>query len=136
MIMNLSDIIVNTKKVDVDFPGIEGFVVTLSAISRETSRKLKKDAEITKIDPKLRMPVTSLDEDKFLEAFAAEAIKGWKGLTYEKLPELILVDISKVEDKNEEVDFNLENCIQLLKHSPIFDTWVNDQVFDIERFRD
>lgn len=134
--MNLSDIIVNTKTVKVPFPGIENFVVTISAVSRETSRKLKTDSEVTKIDPKHKMPVTTLDEEKFVEAFAREAVKGWEGLRYKDLPELILIDLSKVENPEEEVDFNLDNCIQLLKHSPIFDSWINDQVFDIQRFRD
>ena len=68
--MLLKDIIVNTKTVEVDFPGLDGFKVSIAAISREVSRKLKEESETTKIDPALRMSVTELDEDKFLEKFA------------------------------------------------------------------
>lgn len=134
--MLLKDIIVNTKSVEVEFPGLKGFVLTISAVSREVSRKLKTDSEVTKIDPKLRVPVTEMDEDKFVESFAKVAIKGWKGFKYEYLKELLLVDESQIEDPEAMVDFNQENVIELIKHSQIFDSWINDAVFDIERFRD
>jgi hypothetical protein len=134
--MLLKDIIVNTKTVEVDFPGLDGFKVSIAAISREVSRKLKEESETTKIDPALRMSVTELDEDKFLEKFASAAIKGWSGLKMKYLSELLLVDASKIEDLESEVDFSLENVVELLKHSQIFDTWINEQVFNIERFRD
>ena len=134
--MLLKDIIVNTKTVSVEFPGLKGFEVKIAAVSREVSRKLKTDSEVTKIDPKLRMPVTELDEEKFVESFAKVAIKGWKGFKYAYLKDLLLVDESQIEDPEALVDFNVENVIQLLKHSQIFDSWVNDMVFDIERFRD
>ena len=133
--MNLSSITVNTKNVNVEFPGLKGFSVTISAISREVSRKLKTDSEVTKIDPKLRMPVTELDEEKFIEKFAAASIKGWTGLKYSYLKELLLVDESQIEDLEATLDYSLENAIELLKHSQIFDSWINDMVFDIERFR-
>ena len=105
--MLLKDIIVNTKTVEVEFPGLDGFKISIAAISREVSRKL-----------------------------ASAAIKGWSGLKMKYLSELLLVDASKIEDLESEVDFSLENVVELLKHSQIFDTWINEQVFNIERFRD
>jgi len=74
--MNLKSIIVDTKVVEVDFEGIEGFKVKIAAISRELSRKIRNESEVTKIDPKLKMPVKELDQDKFVEKFAEAAIKG------------------------------------------------------------
>ena len=134
--MLLKDIIVNTKTVTVEFPGLKGFEVQIAAVSREVSRKLKTDSEVTKIDPKLRMPVTELDEEKFVESFAKVAIKGWKGFKYSYLKDLLLVDEDQIDNPDDEVEFNLENVVQLLKHSQIFDSWINDMVFDIERFRE
>jgi len=134
--MFLKNIIVNTKTVWVEFPGLKGFEVSIAAVSREVSRKLRTDSEITKIDPKLRVPVTELDEEKFLEKFADAAIKGWKGLQYKYLDQLLLVDSSQIEDLEAEVEFNQENAMELLKHSQIFDAWINEQVFSIDRFRD
>ncbi len=133
--MQLSNLIVNTKVVEVDFPSLEGFKVKIAAVSREVSKKIRKDAEVTKIDSKLRMPVTEIDEDKFLTLFADAAIKGWSGLKMKHLPELLLVDLADA-DLEASVEYSAENVLQLLKHSQIFDTWINEQVFDIQRFRD
>lgn len=134
--MFLKDIIVNTKTVEVDFPGLEGFTVTLSAISRELSRQLREKSEVSKIDSKLRVPVTELDEEKFVQLFTEAAIKDWKGLKFKYMSDLLLVDESKIEDLDACVPFSKENAIELIKHSQIFDTWINEQVFSIDRFRD
>jgi len=134
--LSLKEIIVNTKTVEVEFPGLKGFSVRIAAVSREVSRKLRTDSEVTKICPKTRVPVTELDEDKFVESFAKVAVTGWKGFKYSYLKELVLVDSAAIEDPEALVEYSLENVIELLKHSQIFDSWVNDMVFDIERFRD
>jgi len=133
--MNLKDIIVETKTVTIPFEGLEGFELRVAAVSRELSRKIRKESEVTKIDPKLRMPTLELDEDLFVQKFAEAAIKGWTGLKYKYLAELVLVDMSQVEDPEAEVEFSMDNVVQLIKHSQIFDTWINEQVFSLHRFR-
>ena len=135
MALNLKDIVLATKTADVEFEGLPGFVVTIAAISRQVSQKLRTESEITKINTTLRVPEKELDENKFIEKFAAAAIKGWKGLTYEHLAQLMLVDLSGVEDTSEEVDFSQENAVTLLTNSPTFDQWVNKHVFSLESFR-
>lgn len=134
--MNLSQLVVQTKTAKEEFPGLEGFVVEFSAVSREVSRRIQKESEVTKIDRKRAgQAYTEIDEDKFVDKFASEAIKGWKGLKYKYLPELVLVDLSSVEDLEEEVEYNQDNAIMLLKNSTVFDNWINDRVFDLESFR-
>lgn len=135
MALNLKDIVLATKTADVEFEGLPGFVVTIAAISRQVSQKLRTESEVTKINTTLRVPEKELDENKFIEKFAAAAIKGWKGLTYEHLAQLMLVDLSGVEDTSEEVDFSQENAVTLLTNSPTFDQWVNKHVFSLESFR-
>jgi|TARA_R110000796_G_scaffold2125_9_gene8561 hypothetical protein len=134
--MNLKQLIVETKVVTVPFEGIDGFEVKIAALSRELSRKIRTESETTKIDPKLRMPVTELDQDKFVEKFSEAAIKGWSGLKYKHLSELLLIDSSQIEDLEAEVEFSIDNVVQLVSHSQIFDTWINEQVFSLHRFRD
>lgn len=134
--MFLSEIIVNTKTVKIEFPGLKGFEVEVAAVSREVSKKLRTESEITKIDPKLKMPITEIDDNKFIEKFAVAAIKGWKGLKFKYLQDLLLIDASKIEDLEAEVGYNNENVVELLKHSQIFEAWINEQVFSIDRFRD
>lgn len=133
--MNLKDLVVRTKEAVVEFDGLKGFEVTLAAVSREVSKKLREDSEITRMDSKQRAPIKELDEDKFISNFAKAAIKGWKGLTYAHLDSLMLVDLSGVEDMDEEVPYSQENAELLLKNSPVFDSWVNDKVFALDSFR-
>lgn len=135
MALNLKDIALTTKTAEVEFEGLPGFVVTIAAISRQVSQKLRTESEVTKINAALRMPEKELDETKFIEKFAAAAIKGWKGLTYEHLSQLMLVDLSGVENTSDEVDYTPENAVVLLSNSPTFDQWVNKHVFSLESFR-
>lgn len=133
--MNLKDIVLVTKEAEVSFEGLDGFTVTIAAISRQLSVELRKNAEVTKINPELRVPQKELDEKKFLEGFAKAAIKGWKGLTYAHLGQLMLVDLSGVKDLNEGVEYSQDNAVTLLSNSPVFDAWVNQHVFSLESFR-
>ena len=134
--MNLKDLKVLTKTVTAEFPGLEGFEVKVAFVSREASTKLREAATVTKIDSKLKMPVQELDQDIFIEKFVASAIKGWTGFKYKYLSDLMLVDLSSVEDTEKELEFTLENAVELLKGSQAFDTWINEVIFDLERFRD
>lgn len=134
--MLLSSIIVQTKSVEVDFPGLEGFKVTISAISRELSRKIREESMVSKIDPRLKMPVEELDEEAFLVKFSKVAVLGWRGLKYKHLSQLVLVDEKLIDDLEAEVDFSHENVMELIKSSQVFDSWINQEVFSLERFRD
>lgn len=133
--MNIKDLAVVTKTAHVDFPGIPGFKLEIAAISREVSKKLKESSEITKIDPKLKMSVKEIDEDTFILKFAEAAIKGWSGLKVKHIEELMLVELNGA-DLDDDVPYNTENACDLLRNSPTFDSWVNEMVFDITRFRD
>ena len=135
--VSLKDIRVVTKTVKIEYPGIEGFELELGAVSRELSRKLQEEAQVSKLDPYSRVPVKELDEGKFLAAYTKAAVKGWKGLKYKHLPQLMLVDLSSLteEELEQEVDYNEENAILLMKDSQSFDNWINSVVLDIQNFR-
>lgn len=132
---SLSSLILTTKATTIPFPGLEGFSVSISAVSRDLSKKLREESETTKMDPRLKMPIKELNEDLFVENFVKAAVKGWTGLKYKYLQDLLLVDLSSVEDLEAEVEFNLENAVQLVKNSQIFDAWLNEAVFNLANFR-
>ena len=131
----LSNIKQETKSAWIPFPGIRGFEVHVGAMSREYLRKIRKEAEITKMDPMARTPVKELDDDIFAEKFAEKAILGWKGLTYRGLSDLMLINEDAIEDLDEEVPFSTEDAIVLMKESQGFDSWLNQQVFNLQNFR-
>ena len=74
-----------------------------------------------------------MDDDKFLTEYTKAVIKGWKGLKYRYLEELLLVDTGDL-DPNDELPFTQENAELLMKNASSFDTWVTETVGDLENF--
>ena len=103
------------------------FEVKLSHAPREQLSNMRKRCITTKLDPKTKQPSEDLDEDLFLNLFCDRCIKGWSGLKYKYLEELLLVDVSD-QDPEDELPFNEENVEVLMKNSPEFDTWVMTEV--------
>jgi len=132
--MDLKKLMVDTKEVWVDFPGLPGFEVEVAMLSRKELTGLRKKCTSTKFDRKTRQAVENLDEEKFITEFSRSVIKNWKGLTLEHLETLILVDIEG-QDSKTELEFTEENAETLVSSSTEFDTWLNEVVFDLDNFR-
>jgi hypothetical protein len=132
--MQLKDLMLDTKSVWVDYPGLKGFEVEVAMLSKQELTKLRKDCTITRIDRKTRVPMEELDEEKFVAEFTRKTIKGWKGLTLEHLQSLILIDVGS-RDLNEELEYSEENAETLVTSSTEFDSWLNEVVFDLDNFR-
>ena len=122
-----------SKTVEIDFPGYTGFSVDLCYLAREELLKLRKRCISTKWNKKTHQPEEDLDEDKFLAEYSKAIIKGWKGLKYRYLEELLLVDISSL-DPEDELAYTLENAELLMKNANNFDTWVTETLGDLENF--
>ncbi|AFQ22294.1 hypothetical protein My1_135 [Pectobacterium phage My1] len=130
--INLKNVVVQTKSVDVAYPGIPGFVVTIGYVSRATSRKI---VESSKKDVMVNGAVISVqDDDLFVENFVKSAILGWKGLTLGDVSKLLLIDAQDL-DLDTEVEFSIDNAVQLMKESVAFDNWINTVVFQLDSFR-
>ena len=132
--MDLKKLMVDTKAVWVDFPGLKGFEVEVANLSRKELTGLRKKCTSTKFDRKTRQAVENLDEEKFIVEFTKAVVKNWKGLTLGHLETLILVDIDG-QDPKTELEFNDDNAETLVSSSTEFDTWLNEVVFDLENFR-
>ena len=131
--VSLSTLMTPSKTVDVDYPGVEGFTVSLTYLAREELMKLRGKCLKQKFNKKTRAFEEALDEDKFLEVYTKGVIKSWKGLTYSILKTLVLVDTSNYSD-DDELLFSQENSELLMKNSNDFDTWVTEVVGDLENF--
>ena len=125
---------VDTKSVWVDFTGIDGFSVEVVNLSRKELTALRKKSTTTKFNRRTRQPEENLDEDKFVTEFSNASIKNWKGLTLEKLQDLLLIDIGD-QDPKAELEYSPENAETLVTNSSEFDTWLNEVVFDLDNFR-
>ena len=132
--MDLKKLMVDTKAVWIDFPGLKGFEIEIANLSRKELNGLRKKCTTTKFDRKTRQAVEDLDEEKFVTEFSKSVIKNWKGLTLEHLETLLLVDIDG-QDPTKELEFTTDNAETLVSSSTEFDTWLNEVVFDLDNFR-
>ena len=121
------------KTIDVDFPDIDGFVVTISYVPREDLVKIRNQALVYKFNKRTRQREEEVDNDKFVEAYAERVIKGWRGLRIKHLPKLLPADISSLNPEDE-ILYSQEEALELLRNSSIFDQFITDTVNDLEAF--
>ena len=131
--VSLASLLTPSKTVSIDYPGMEGFSVDLCYLAREELLKLRNKSVTQKFNRKTRAFEDQLDEDKFLVEYVKAIIKGWKGLKYSYLEELLLVDISSL-DPNDELEYTQANAETLMKNASDFDSWVTEVTGDLENF--
>lgn len=117
----------------VEFPDIDGFEVNLRFLTREDLLKIRNASLTYKFNKRTRQREEEVDNDKFLENYSKRAIAGWKGLHVKHLPLLLPVDISEMNPE-EELAYDEEEALELLKNSTIFDQFVTDTMNDFEQF--
>ena len=132
--MELKKLMVDSKSVWMDFPGLDGFSVEVVNLSRKELTNLRKRCTIQKFDRKTRMLQEDLNEERFVTEFSKGTIKNWKGLTLDHLETLILIEKGD-KDPSEEIPYSEENAEVLVSNSTEFDTWLNEVVFDLDNFR-
>ena len=131
--VSLKSLLTPSKTVSIEFPGLDGFEVNLTYLAREELLKLRNRSVTQVLNKKTRAYEEQLDNDKFLTEYCKAIIKGWKGLKYKYLEELLLVDTSTV-DPEDELEYNIENAELLMKNSGEFDNWVSETVGELENF--
>ena len=129
--LSLKSMLVPSKTNTVEYPGMPGFEVTISFLSRETLQSIRKKA--TKTSFKNRQPVEELNDDLFLQLYSENSIKGWKGLKLKYLEQLAPVDIAD-SDPESTLDFSNEDALALMKSSSNFDSFISEQVTDLGNF--
>ncbi len=130
--LSLKSLLVPSKTVDIDFPGMPGFKVSLSFLSRETLVNIRKKA--TKTTFKNRQMTEELNDDLFLQLYVQNSIKGWKGFKLSYLEQLAPVDLTG-QDLDDELEYSEENALFLMKNSSNFDAWVSEQVTELGNFQ-
>ena len=129
--LSLKSLLVPSKAVEVEFPGMPGFVINVAFLSRETLINIRKKA--TKTTFKNRQPQEELDDELFLKLYVENAVKGWRGLKLRYLEQLAPVDVSD-QDQEAELEYNEENALYLMKSSVNFDSFISEQVTDLGNF--
>ena len=131
--VSLATLMTPSKTVSIDYPGHKGLSFKLTYLAREELVKLRKKCLTTKFNKKTRQPEEVLDEDRFITEYTKAILKGWSGLKYRYLEELLLVDISSLNPEDE-LPYTKDNAELLMKNAVEFDSWVTDTVGDLANF--
>ena len=131
-VVSLKTLMTPSKTVEFDYPGSAGFKVKLCYLVREELVKLRCRCGSKVFNRKTRGYEEQLDDEKFLTEYTRSVIKGWTGLKMKYLKSLVL--ISDVDNQDQTLPFTQENVEVLMKNSSDFDTWVTEQVGELENF--
>lgn len=131
--VSLKSLMTPSKTVSIDFPRFKGVSIEICFLAREELIKLRKRCMSTKWDKKSHQPFEEMDEDKFIVEYTKAVIKGWKGLKFSYLEELLLVDVSQFEP-DDELPYTHDNAETLMQNGADFDSWVTEMVGDLENF--
>ena len=93
-VVSLKSLMTPSKTVSIEFPRFKGVTIDLCYLAREELVKLRKRCMTTKWNKKTHQPIEEMDDDKFIVEYCKAVIKGWKGLKFSYLEELLLVDVS------------------------------------------
>ena len=129
--LSLKSLLVPSKAVEVEYPGMPGFKINIAFLSRETLLNIRKKS--TKTSFKNRQPQEEFNEDLFLQLYVENAVKGWSGFKLAYLEQLAPVDLTG-KDLEDELEFTPENALFLMKSSSNFDGFISDQVTDLGNF--
>lgn len=131
MSISLKNLLVPSKALEVEYPGLPEFKIQVAFLSRETLQSIRKKS--TKTSFKNRQPVEELNDELFLELYVKSAVKGWNGLKLKYLEQLAPVDLSN-QDMEAELEYSEENALYLMKNSTNFDSFISEQVTDLGNF--
>lgn len=132
MSISLKTLLVPSKSLEVEYPGMPDFKIQVAFLSRETLQSIRKKS--TKTTFKNRQPVEELNDELFLELYVKSAVKGWSGLKLKYLEQLAPVDLTG-QDADAELEYSEENALYLMKNSTNFDSFVSEQVTDLGNFQ-
>ena len=129
--LSLKSLLVPSKTVEVEYPGLNGFKIDVVFLSRETLVGIRKKS--TKTTFKNRQPVEELDDKLFLQLYVNGCIKSWKGLKLSYLEQLAPVDISG-QEPDTELGYDQDNALFLMQNSANFDAFISETVTELSNF--
>lgn len=129
--LSLKSLLVPSKAVEVDYPGLNGFKINAVFLSRETLVGIRKKS--TKTTFKNRQPVEELDDKLFLQLYVNACIKGWSGLKLSYLEQLAPVDLTG-QNPEDELAYDQDNALFLMQSSANFDAFISETVTELSNF--
>lgn len=132
--MELANMLVKSKTVEMEYPGFPDFKVSVAYLTRDELLKLRERCTTQKFNKKSHKPEEETDNDLFQELYIAAVIKGWTGFKYKYVLKMLPVDPETIEDVEAELPFSDKNAEILMKNCTDFDSWISTQLEDVENF--
>jgi hypothetical protein len=115
--------------------GFPGFEVKLAYLSRPELEKVRKSVTRMVLNKRTRAMEEEVDSDAFTKVLVKAAILDWKGFTIGYALKMLPIEVPEGTPEDELISFTLEDALQLVQNSPIFDSWLNEAIFDLDSFR-
>jgi hypothetical protein len=132
--LSLANLVIDAKNTKLDVPLCPGMQVTLAYANKTLLNNIRNACLVQKFDPDSGATFKELDAVKYTEMYVKDVLKGWTGFTYGHLASLVLIDESAV-DLTEEIPFDVETAIFLMKNASAFDLWVVTAAKQLANFR-
>jgi len=115
-----------------EYPGIEGFIVTLVYLGRSKMRSINNKCTVSRF--KGNRQFQTVDEAMMAKELSTAAVTGWDGLKVKHMKLLMPVQLGDTLKAEDLVKYTEENAELLMEHSIDFGNWVEDIILDIQRF--
>jgi hypothetical protein len=119
----------------IEMEGFDGFEVKISYLARDELSKIRNTVTRVSWSPKTRQKEENIDTELFVSEFVKAAVLEWKGFTVKHALRLLPIEIPEGVSENDEIEFSQEEAIALATNSVIFDSWLNEVVFDLANFQ-
>ena len=131
----LSSMLTNKLEAWIEMEGFDGFEVKVAYLSRDELNKIRTSVTRVSWSPKTRQKEENIDSELFMKEFVKACVLDWKGLNLKHASRLLPLQIPEGTDWEEEIPFTQEDAVSLSANSNIFDTWLNDVIFDLANFQ-
>jgi hypothetical protein len=119
----------------IEFEGFDGFEVKIAYLSRDELSKIRNTVTRVSWSPKTRQKEETIDNELFMSEFVKACVIDWKGLSLKHASKLLPIQLPEDANLEELIDFTQEEAIALTKNSNVFDSWLNDVIFDLSNFQ-
>jgi len=127
------------RVIEFQCPYIPECYVSLAFANRFVLNQIREAAREVFTNPRTRLQEEKFNDAKLREAYAVNVIQAWRGLTYEKLQQLIpglevKDEAGKPVDLKVDVPFDTTVAVALLSESLEFENWVIEIASNVDNY--
>lgn len=116
-------------------PYIKDFFVEITYASKMILNQIRDVAKEISGNPRTGQREERLNEDKLRNEYARQIIRSWRGLTPEKLVNMLPGVEYSEEDKDKDITFSADTAIAMLEVSLEFEAWIIDIATEVSNFK-